>query len=130
VREQFEVNRERSIHVHCWSEDEFLPVVEHTIVEMGMQWELLDAVFVEDVPDGFEFGFVMRRSSVTTPPSVMGEHFRLGWEVLRAKSREHEQAERQIARLRGLPGYPLMQRAWHMQRRVRERLAKGSARST
>jgi SAM-dependent methyltransferase len=123
-REQFELNRQRSIHVHCWSEDEFLPVVEHTIVEMGMQWELLDAVFVEDVPGGFEFGFVLRRSSVTTPPVEMGEHLRLAWEVLRAGSQQHEEAQRQIARLRGLPGFPAMQRAWRMQRKVRESLAK------
>jgi SAM-dependent methyltransferase len=123
-REQFELNRQRSIHVHCWSEDEFLPVVEHTIVEMGMQWELLDAVFVEDVPGGFEFGFVLRRSSVTAEPTVMGDHLRLTWEVLRAKSREHEQATRQIARIRELPGFPVVQRAWRMQRKVRDGLAK------
>jgi SAM-dependent methyltransferase len=123
-REQFEVNRQRSIHVHCWSEDEFLPVVEHAIVEMGMQWELLDAVFVEDVPGGFEFGFVLRRSSVATEPSELGEHLRLTWEMLRSKSRAHEEATRQLARLRGLPGFPVMQRAWRMQRKVRAALNK------
>jgi SAM-dependent methyltransferase len=123
-REQFELNRQRSIHVHCWSEDEFLPVLVHTIVEMGMQWELLDAVFVEDVPGGFEFGFVMRRSPVPTPPELLGEHFRLSWEVLRAKSREREEALRQIARLRGLPGFPVVQRAWRMQRKVRASLTR------
>jgi SAM-dependent methyltransferase len=123
-REQFELNRQRSIHVHCWSEDEFLPVLVHTIVEMGMRWELLDAVFVEDVPGGFEFGFVMRRSAVATAADLLGEHFRLSWEVLRAKSREHEEAQRQIARLRGLPGFPVMQRAWRMQRKMRASLTK------
>jgi hypothetical protein len=99
-------------------------VVEHTIVEMGMHWELLDAMFVEDVPGGFEFGFVLRRSPLTTPVAEMGEHLRLAWEVLRAQSREHEEAQRQIARLRDLPGFPVMQRAWRMQRKVRESLAK------
>lgn len=123
-REQFELNRQRSIHVHCWSEDEFLPVLVHTIVEMGMQWELLDAVFVEDVPGGFEFGFVMRKSPVTTSQELLGERFRLSWEVLRAKSREHEEALRQISRLRGLPGFPVVQRAWRMQRKVRASLIK------
>ena len=123
-REQFELNRQRSIHVHCWSEDEFLPVLVHTIVEMGMQWELLDAVFVEDVPGGFEFGFVMRKSPVTTSQELLGERFRLSWEVLRAKSREHEEALRQISRLRGLPGFPVVQRAWRMQRKVRASLTK------
>jgi SAM-dependent methyltransferase len=124
VQEQFELNRQRSIHVHCWSEDEFVPVIEYTIVEMGMQWELLDAVFVEDVPDGFEFGFVLRRSSVATEAAVAGEHLRLTWDLLRTKSREREAAAQQLARIRSLPGFPAMQRAWRMQRKVRATLAK------
>jgi hypothetical protein len=123
-REQFELNRQRSIHAHCWSEDEFLPVLEYTIVEMGMRWELLDAMFVEDVPDGFEFGFVLRRSPVAAEPAVMAEHLRLSWQVLASKSRQHAEADRQIARLRALPGFPLMQRAWRIQRRLRLGLAK------
>jgi hypothetical protein len=123
-REQFEVNRQRSIHVHCWSEDEFLPVLEYTIIEMGMQWELLDAMFVEDVPDGFEFGFVLRRAPVPAEPKVMAEHLRLSWHVLASRSRQHAEAERQIARLRALPGFPLMQRAWRLQRRLRKGVAR------
>jgi SAM-dependent methyltransferase len=123
-REQFDLNRQRSIHVHCWSEDEFLPVIEYTVLEMAMQWELLDAVFVEDVPEGFEFGFVLRRSSMPSDPGVVAEHLRLSWQVLASKSRRHAEAERQIARLRALPGFPVMQRAWRMQRRVRQTLAK------
>src|SRR4051794_10264652 len=59
---QLEVHRRRSIHVHCWSQDEFLPVIEHTVTDMGMQWELLDASFTEDFDGGFEFGFALRRS--------------------------------------------------------------------
>jgi hypothetical protein len=81
-------------------------------------------VFVEDVPGGFEFGFVLRRSSVATEPSELGEHLRLTWEMLRSKSRAHEEATRQLARLRGLPGFPVMQRAWRMQRKVRAALNK------
>jgi SAM-dependent methyltransferase len=122
-REQFELNRQRSIHVHCWSEDEFLPVIEHAVVEMGMQWELLDAMFVEDVPGGFEFGFVLRRSAVAAEPRVVAERLRLSWQVLASRSRRHAAAERQVAKLRALPGFPVMQRAWRMQRRVRQTLA-------
>jgi hypothetical protein len=66
----------------------------------------------------------MRRSAVATAADLLGEHFRLSWEVLRAKSREHEEAQRQIARLRGLPGFPVMQRAWRMQRKMRASLTK------
>jgi SAM-dependent methyltransferase len=122
--EQFELNRQRSIHVHCWSEDEFLPVIAYSIGEMGMRWELLDAMFVEDVPDGFEFGFVVRRSPATADPAVVAEKLRLSWQVLAAKSRRNAEAERQLARLRTLPGFPVMQRAWRMQRRLRQGLAK------
>ena len=124
VREQLELNRQRSVHVHCWSEDEFLPVLEYTVLEMGMRWELLDAMFVEDVPEGFEFGFVLRRSPVAAEPAVMAEHLRLSWQVLASKSRQHAEAERQIARLRALPGFPVMQRAWRIQRRLRQDLSK------
>lgn len=123
-REQFELNRQRSIHVHCWSEDEILPVIEYTIVEMGMRWELLDAMFVDDVADGFEFGFVLRRSPGTAVPGVAAEKLRLSWQVLAANSRRHTAAERQLARLRALPGFPMMQSAWRMQRRLWQSLAK------
>ncbi|MGA8523901.1 MAG: class I SAM-dependent methyltransferase [Candidatus Dormiibacterota bacterium] len=123
-REQFELHRQRSIHVHCWSEDEFLPVIDHTIAEMGMRWELLDAMFVEDVPDGFEFGFVLRRSSGSADPVVVAEKLRLSWQVLAAKSRRNAEAERQLARLRALPGFPVMRSAWRMQRRLRQSLAR------
>jgi SAM-dependent methyltransferase len=123
-RAEFEVNRRRSIHVHCWSEDEFLPVVEHMIVQMDMRWELLDAVFVEDAQDSFEFGFVLRRSPIDVSPEVMAGHLRLTWQVLAAKSRQHAKSERQIAQLRALPGMPVVQSAWRMQRRLRRSLAK------
>ncbi len=122
--EQFELNRQRSVHAHCWSEDEFLPVLEYTIVEMGMRWELLDASFVEDVPDGFEFGFVLRRAVTNAEPIVMAQHLRLTWHMLASKSRQNVEAERQIARLRALPGYPVMQRAWRVQRRLRHGIAR------
>ncbi len=123
-REQFELNRQRSIHVHCWAQDEFAPVLEHTIVAMGMRWELLDAVFVDDVPDGFEFGFVLRRSAVATDPAMMANRLQLTWQMLAAKSQQEADAERQLARIRTLPGFPVMQRAWRMQRRLRTGLAK------
>jgi predicted SAM-dependent methyltransferase len=124
VSEQLELNRQRSIHVHCWSENEFLPVLEYTVADMGMQWELLDAMFVEDVPGGFEFGFVLRRASVQSDPRVVAEHLRMSWHALALQSSQRARAERQVARLRSLPGFPVMQGAWRMQRRLRGTLAK------
>jgi SAM-dependent methyltransferase len=121
-RREFQVNRERSIHVHCWSEHEFLPVVVHTIVAMDMRWELLDALFVEDVTDGFEFGFALRKA-VAGDPAVLAERLTVAWQALAKRSAERGEAERQIAHLRRMPGYALATGALRLQRRVRKRLA-------
>jgi SAM-dependent methyltransferase len=64
----FDFHRRRSIHAHCWTEDEFVPVLVHTVTAMGMRWNLEDALFVEDVPGALEFGLVLRR----VPPSQDG----------------------------------------------------------
>ena len=41
---QFDLHRQRSIHVHCWTQEEFLPVVRYSVTDMGLSWELLDAL--------------------------------------------------------------------------------------
>ena len=82
---QFAWHRQRSIHVHCWSQEEFLPVVEHAVQELGMRWELVDAVFVEDVPGGCEFGLVLRKASLGDPV-IDTARVRTNWEVLRRAS--------------------------------------------
>lgn len=59
----FDWHRERSIHVHCWSEEEFPAVIAHCIDDLGHRWELVDLLTVaEEGPDGIEFGYVLRRS--------------------------------------------------------------------
>jgi SAM-dependent methyltransferase len=59
-----EWHRERSIHAHCWHEDEFVEVVLYGIAELGHHWELVDGVLADDEgPEGFEFGYVLRRCS-------------------------------------------------------------------
>jgi SAM-dependent methyltransferase len=123
-RREFALNRERSIHVHCWTEHEFLPVLAHTITAMGMQWELLDAMFVADVTDGFEFGFAVRRTVVDQDPAVLGSHLHLAWTALADRSRSRGEAERQIAHLRAMPGYSVASGALRLQRRLRKGLAK------
>lgn len=123
-RREFALNRERSIHVHCWTEHEFLPVLEHSITAMGMQWELLDAMFVEDVTDGFEFGFALRRTVADQDAAVLAEHLRLAWTALSERSRTRGEAERQIAHLRRMPGYSVASGALQLQRRLRRRLAR------
>ena len=58
--------RMKSIHVHCWHEEEFVEVLEYAIRELGHSWEFLDGVIAADEgPPGIEFGYVLRKSSTT-----------------------------------------------------------------
>jgi SAM-dependent methyltransferase len=75
-------HRRRSIHVHCWAEDEFVAVLEHSILEMGMTWELLDAVFVADVPNANEFGYVLRRGDGLLATPYLARRLREVWDCL------------------------------------------------
>ena len=80
--------RKRSIHVHCWTETEFLDVLRYSIDTMGLVWELLEASFAtgpED--DGFEFGFVLRAKSVSATNDVHLQRFNLAWDAI--FKREH-----------------------------------------
>jgi SAM-dependent methyltransferase len=61
-QKQLEYHRERSVHAHCWQEDEFTPVLLYGIGSLGHEWELVDAVVADDEgPAGIEFGYVLRR---------------------------------------------------------------------
>jgi hypothetical protein len=137
---QLDVHRRRSIHVHCWSQDEFLPVIEHTVTDMDMQWELLDAMFTEDFDGGFEFGFALRRSTVIQEPVLAAEHLATTWSLLESRAladreradaipallaerqalRAHcEHANARLEQLRGLPGYAAARGVWRLARRAR-----------
>ena len=58
----FDWHRERSIHVHCWTEPEFHRVLVYSIVSLGLSWEFVDRLRSES--DGLEFGYLLRRSRV------------------------------------------------------------------
>jgi SAM-dependent methyltransferase len=79
---QIDHHRQRSIHVHCWNQDEFPELLVHAISELGMHWELVDAVFVEDVAGSIEFGYVLRRALYGLDAGVAAARFR----VLRNRS--------------------------------------------
>jgi len=82
----FDWHRRRSIHVHCWDADGFVPVIVHGIVTLGQTWDLVDAVLSDDEgPDGMEFGFVLRRSAVELEPAVRGDRFEATWKAWRAE---------------------------------------------
>ncbi len=78
----FEHHRLRSFHVHCWTQEEFLPVLRHSITAMNMSWELVDAMLVDDVPGSIEYGFVLRRSLRPAGASVLAQRLDDVWAAL------------------------------------------------
>jgi SAM-dependent methyltransferase len=54
----YDWHRERSIHVHCWTETEFYDVLIYAIVGLGQAWEVVERVPLQD---DLEFGYVLRR---------------------------------------------------------------------
>lgn len=131
-RDVFATQRDRSIHVHCWTEEEFLPVLLHTMVAMGMRWELLDTLFVDEVPGSLEFGVVLRKSTSGLPTEDLAAHLRASWQAqflqatqvqnADAQRRRAERAEASLQRIEGLPGYSVAVGAQRAVRRLRSRL--------
>ena len=77
---QIEVHRHRSVHAHCWDQEEFAPVLHHTIASLGLGWEFVDALLTEEGgADSIEFGFVLRKSISMIPGDVMAARFTIAW---------------------------------------------------
>ena len=76
----YEWHRLRSIHVHCWHEQEFVDVLSYAIRELGHTWEFLDGVIAEDEgPGGFEFGYVLRKSTLALDADTLAKRFESVW---------------------------------------------------
>lgn len=105
----------RSIHVHCWADEEFFPVLLHGIEHLRQRWEFVDGTLSDDEgPDGIEFGFVLRRSHVdgsSVPSPVLAERLNDAWHswrearlaevhALRAARSEANHLNRELAELR------------------------------
>lgn len=62
--DDIELHRKRSIHVHCWTEDEFVSVLEYGMHCLAHGWQLVDALATGAVgSNGIEFGYVLRKSA-------------------------------------------------------------------
>ncbi|HVU73898.1 MAG TPA: methyltransferase domain-containing protein [Mycobacteriales bacterium] len=85
LKAKLELERERSFHVHCWTEDEFPAVLGHLLDEHKHRWELLDASFVDDYPDSEEFGYVMRKLPAHIDIDAAA-NFRRIWHLLRVET--------------------------------------------
>jgi len=128
---QFELQRQRSFHVHCWTEDEFSPALRYAIVDMGLQWELLDALFLHDVPDSIEFGYMLRRATSHADPIVLGERFdEVRKELFERRSdserraAEATQLRAELDAIRSHPAFRLAARARRAVRAARSRLVR------
>lgn len=55
----FAWHRGRSIHVHCWTDDEFEEVLHHCRSELGQRWKVVDQL--SSAESGMEFGYVLAR---------------------------------------------------------------------
>jgi SAM-dependent methyltransferase len=79
-------HRDRSIHVHCWTMEEFVPVIGYSIEALHNRWEFVDGILTEEGgPEGFEFGIVLRRSPVDLPPADLAKLFSESFEEWRAR---------------------------------------------
>lgn len=75
-----ELHRKRSIHVHCWADEEFVPVILFTIEQLNHRWDFVDGILTDEFgPDSFEFGFVLRRIEGELGPTVMKRRFEDSW---------------------------------------------------
>lgn len=144
-RGAIELHRKRSIHVHCWTQEEFFPVIEQTMMGMGMRWELLETLFVGEVPGSHEFGVVLRKTTLESPMGLLVDRLRASWlaqlrpslrqpsveasvarieEIRREADAQRQRAEMAEARLdyiRALPGYAAARGLWRAQRSLRSR---------
>ncbi len=64
--ERFELHRRRSIHVHCWSPEEFAALVAGLLADGLVSWKLADLYLPGD-PRQIEFGLVLERAASTGP---------------------------------------------------------------
>ncbi len=64
----FSLHRRRSIHVHCWSPEEFAALVAGLLAQGLICFKLRDLYFVEDFLESGEFGLVLERSLLTELP--------------------------------------------------------------
>lgn len=62
--ERLELHRRRSIHVHCWSPEEFASLIAGLLVEGLASWKFADLYLPGD-PRQIEFGLVLERGEST-----------------------------------------------------------------
>jgi SAM-dependent methyltransferase len=98
--EIIDLHRRRSVHVHCWHEEEFLEVLLYAISDLGHTWALVEGLIADDEGEtGFEFGYVLRKSpDETSTADVRRQRFADAWALFAQQRRQHHDAAQAVAR--------------------------------
>jgi hypothetical protein len=78
--ELIEAHRLRSIHAHCWTEDEFLDVLIYCARQLGLGFRLIDGISSRAGRGSWEFGFVLEK--VSPPAADPTEELVGSWEAI------------------------------------------------
>ncbi|MES2662744.1 MAG: class I SAM-dependent methyltransferase [Pseudomonadota bacterium] len=73
------LHRRRSIHVHCWSPEEFAILIAGLLGQGLISFTLHDIYFDDDLPDSGEFGLVLERSRSNDLPKNLCTWFVDKW---------------------------------------------------
>jgi SAM-dependent methyltransferase len=81
--ELIEAHRLRSIHAHCWTEDEFIDLLLYGIRDMGLGFRLVDGFSARVGRGGWEFAFALQKvePSVDDPTEELLD----AWSALMAR---------------------------------------------
>jgi SAM-dependent methyltransferase len=88
---RMDLHRRRSIHVHCWTPEEFAVVMAAALARGLMSWVLVDLYFFDDAGAvDNEFGFVLERPETPDAPPERAAAFVRRWAycVLDTRSRD------------------------------------------
>jgi SAM-dependent methyltransferase len=98
--ERLELHRRRSIHVHCWTPEEFATLVLGMVAAGLGAWALRDVYLRDDIDeeDGIEFGLVLERPPVAAgDASTQAAAFAAAWAAAVASDPRRDPAR--LARL-------------------------------
>jgi SAM-dependent methyltransferase len=111
-RAGLDLHRQRSIHVHCWADDEFLPVLTFSIRSLGHRWEFVDGVLPDDEgPDGIEFGYVLTKTGVEVGGDVLADRLAAAWSAWAQPRRQLHQRLHRLAAVESSLPYRALRRA-------------------
>ena len=77
---EIEHHRRRSIHVHCWDEEEFVPVLTYGVSALGHRWRFVDGLRTGAPGSvGIEFGAVLQKEPPGGDPVAAATRLEADW---------------------------------------------------